>query len=169
MTPPRPNIVWLLADHQAFQHHIRLDAPRPAIPTHDRIAAEGIRFTRADAVCPLCTPARASMLTGVYPHKHGMIMNNGDLGSRVEFDPDAKLFSHFLRRAGYRCGYFGKWHCGNQRGPMDYEFEGWSMPGYGYPYHSEDYAAYLAEKGLPQAEAEWSGTSHAASGQADCG
>jgi len=157
MATRRPNVLWLLTDHHAFQHHISLPGPTPAIPTHDRIASQGIRFTQAQAVCPLCTPARASMLTGVYPHKHGMIMNNGAMGSRVEFDPDAKLFSHHLRQAGYRCGYFGKWHCGERRGPLDYGFEGWSMLGYGHAYYSEAYAAYLDEMGLPQAEVdvEW--------------
>jgi len=154
MAADRPNIVWLLTDHHAFAHHLSLPGPKPEIPTHDRIAADGVRFDRAYAVCPLCTPARASMLTGVYPHKHGMALNNGDCGARREFDRDARLFSHYLRQAGYRCGYFGKWHCGVRRGPMDYGFEGWSMPGYGLPYKTDRYAAYLAELGLPQMEVD---------------
>ena len=150
----RPNIVWLLTDHHAFQHHVGLGPGLPAMVAYRRVAAQGVEFTRAQAVCPLCTPARASMLTGVYPHRHEMVMNNGDCGSRLDFEPDARLFSHALGEAGYRCGYFGKWHVGEVRGPWDYGFEGWSMLGYGHPYHDEAYAAYLDERGLAQAEVE---------------
>ena len=153
----RPNVVWLLTDHHAYLQHVSQGGPTPAIPTCRRIAAEGVEFRRAYAVCPLCTPARASMLTGVYPHRHGMVMNNGDCGSRLDFEPDARLFSHYLNDAGYRCGYFGKWHVGEERGPLDYGFEGWSMLGYGHAYWDDAYAAYLDEQGLPQAEVdvEW--------------
>ncbi|NQT52946.1 sulfatase-like hydrolase/transferase [bacterium] len=155
--PDRPNIVWLLTDHHVFAHHYFLPGPRPALPTYERLAREGVAFTNAYAVCPLCTPARASMLTGVYPHRHEMVMNNGDCGSRLDFEPDARLFSHYMNDAGYRCGYFGKWHVGDERGPLDYGFEGWSQLGYGHPYWDDDYAAYLDELGLPQAtvDVEW--------------
>ena len=122
--PNQPNIVWLLTDHHVFAHHMSLPGPGPVLATHDRIAVEGVRFTQAQSICPLCTPARASMLTGVYPHRHGMVMNNGDCGSRLDFEPEQRLFSHYLRQAGYRVGYFGKWHAGDVRGPGDYEFEG---------------------------------------------
>ena len=157
LTPDRPNIVWLLTDHHVFAHHYRLPGPRPVLPAYERLARQGVSFSRAYSVCPLCTPARASMLTGVYPHRHGMVMNNGDCGSRLDFEPDARLFSHYLRRVGYRCGYFGKWHCGEVRGPGDYGFEGVWQLGYGHPYWTDDYAAYLDELGLPQAAAdvEW--------------
>ena len=153
----RPNILWLLTDHHVFAHHYFLPGVMPRLPPYERLAREGTRFRNAYAVCPLCTPARASMLTGVYPHRHGMLMNNGDCGSRLDFEPDARLFSHYLNDAGYRCGYFGKWHVGDERGPLDYGFEGWSQLGYGHPYWAEEYAVYLDEKGLPQAavDVEW--------------
>ena len=162
----RPNIVWLLTDHHVFAHHYTRPGPRPVLPTYERLGREGVSFSRAYAVCPLCTPARASMLTGVYPHRHGMLMNNGDCGSRLDFDPGTRLFSHFLRDAGYRCGYFGKWHCGEERGPLDFAFEGWSMLGYGHPYWTDEYAAYLEEFGLPQAtvDVEWHFGSRALTG-----
>jgi len=157
--PPadRPNIVWLLTDHHVFAHHMSLPGPKPLLKSHDRIAADGVSFRQAHAVCPLCTPARASMLTGLYLHRHEMVMNNGDCGSRLDFEPDTKLFSYYLRQAGYRLGYFGKWHVGEQRGCWDYDFEGWSMLGYGHAYWSDEYAEYLRQKNLPQAAAdvEW--------------
>jgi arylsulfatase A-like enzyme len=153
----RPNIVWLLTDHHVFAHHWRQNGPRPALPTYERLSHEGIHFENAQSICPLCTPARASMLTGAYPHRHGMVMNNGDCGSRLDFEPDERLFSHYLLEAGYRVGYFGKWHCGEERKAGDYGFEGFSMLGYGHAYWSDEYAEYLDALGLPQAEVdvEW--------------
>jgi arylsulfatase A-like enzyme len=145
----RPNIVWLLNDHQVFAHHLWQDGPKPEIPQHDRLCREGVEFTQAYSVCPLCQPARGSMLTGLYPHRTGMIGNANDCGSKEDFDADTRLFSHHLREVGYRTGYFGKWHCGSVRGPLDYEFEGWSTPGYGNPYGTPAYADYLEELGLP--------------------
>lgn len=153
----KPNILWLLTDHHVFKHHGVLGGPGPTLPTGKRLAKEGITFNQAYTVCPVCTPARASMLTGLYPHRHGMVMNNGECGSRLDFEPDVKLISHYLSRAGYRVGYFGKWHCGEERIPEDYGFEGWSMPGYGFAYQSDEYEAYLAELKLPPAkvDVEW--------------
>jgi arylsulfatase A-like enzyme len=81
----QPNIVWLLTDHHVFAHHWKEDGSRPSLPTYERLMREGIHFDNAHAVCPLCTPARASMLTGVYLHRHGMVMNNGDCDSRYKY------------------------------------------------------------------------------------
>jgi len=152
----RPNIVWLLTDHHVFAHHWH-GAVGPVLPVYERLMREGLHFSDAYSVCPLCTPARASMLTGVYPHRHGMVMNNGDCGSRLDFEPDQRLFSHYLLDAGYRVGYFGKWHCGEERKADDYGFEGFSMLGYGHAYWADEYAEYLDKLGLPQAEVdvEW--------------
>ena len=150
----RPNIVWLLTDHHVYVHHWYQKGPRPALPTYERIMRDGVHFGNAHAICPLCTPARASMLTGVYPHRHGMVMNNGDCGSRLDFEPGEWLFSHYLQQAGYRVGYFGKWHCGEERKAQDYGFEGFSMLGYGHAYWTDEYAEHLHELGLPQAEVE---------------
>jgi len=153
----RPNILWLLTDHHVYAHHRELAGGYPRMPAYERLAREGVHFERAYSVCPLCTPARASMLTGVYPHRHGMVMNNGDCGSRLDFEPEQKLFSHYLREAGYRAGYFGKWHCGDVRTALDYEFEGWTVPGYGCPYVTDEYAEYCRELGIEEAmlDIEW--------------
>jgi len=152
----RPNIVWITLDHLVYSHHKELTG-YPILPTYDRLCAEGLSFTNAFSVCPLCGPARASMLTGMYPHKHGLHMNDGENGARADFEPDEQLFNTYLKRAGYRTGYFGKWHAGEVRVAQDYGFEGFSMPGYGHPYYSEEYKAYLNELDLPEPEVtiEW--------------
>ena len=147
----QPNIVWLMADHLVYAHHKELTG-YPHLPTFDRLSAEGISFENAFSVCPLCQPARASMLTGVYPHRHRMLMNEGDQGSRADFEPDERLISSHLKEAGYRVGYFGKWHNGLVRTAQDYGFEGFSMTGYGHPYYADEYLAYLEELGLPEPE-----------------
>ncbi len=150
----RPNIVWLTTDHHIYAHHYQLNGDVFRLPVFEGIADDGIRFDNAYAACPQCTPARASMLTGLYPHKHGMVLNGPKEGSRAEFDADETLFHHHLQQAGYRVGYFGKWHCGEQRTPKDFGFEGFSVPSYGYGelLASDEYRDYLERHQLDPGE-----------------
>ena len=148
----------MVADHQAH-------ANRAFLPRINRLqsglAKEGTRFTQARSVLPICSPARASMLTGLYPHAHGLTENDGRFGGRAGLDRSDRLILTSLHKAGYRCAWFGKWHVDNYCSATDYGFEGFSLPGYGYPYGSEAYAAYLERKGLslPVATIEMSGES----------
>ncbi len=156
MSGERPNIVWIVADHQAF-------ANRPEVALsfamQSRLSKQGIRFTQARTVLPICTPARASMLTGKYPHGHGITENDGRFGGRAELDGTDWLVHQPLAEAGYRCGWFGKWHLNHEKTALDYGFEGFSLPGYGYPYATKAYADYLHRKGLapPIVEIELAG------------
>lgn len=158
-----PNIVWIVADQQP-------NANRPAVAgafaTQSRLAARGMRFTRAYTVLPICTPARASMLTGLYPHRHGITENDGRFGGRAGVDQSDWLMHRPLVEAGYRCGWFGKWHLDNEHSASAYGFEGVSLPGYGYPYGTEEYRAYLGRSGLapPVATVEIPGESGIAAG-----
>lgn len=106
------------------------------------------------------------MLTGLYPHAHGLTENDGRFGGRAGLADSDWMIHHALRQAGYRCGWFGKWHVDNHRSAMDYGFEGFSLPGYGYPYASDDYRDYLREPGLPEplARIEMAGESGLPSG-----
>ncbi len=149
----KPNIVWLTSDHMLYAHHKRLTG-YPQLKTYDRICNEGIEFNNAFSVTPLCQPCRASLLTGVYPHRHRMILNDGQAGAKLDFAPDEALFNRPLEQAGYRVGYFGKWHTGEERIAKDYGFEGFSCPGYGHPYWTDEYDDYLTEQELPQPEVE---------------
>ena len=83
------------------------------------------------------------MLTGVYPHVHGLTENDGRFGGRDGLDPADWMLQRSLLDAGYRCAWFGKWHVDNTRSALDYGFEGFSLAGYGYPYASEAYREYL--------------------------
>jgi len=159
----QPNLLFILPDHQAWYGHSRPGEFELDLPTWQQFVAEGVAFDRAYCVCPLSSPARTSMMTGVYPTRHRMI-TNCDRGG--EIPPGLPLYSHYLSRAGYRNAYVGKWHCGHQRLPIDYGIEGWSLPDYGKPYESPAYLAYAAQRGLGAAEAridcnldhpEWAG------------
>ena len=77
-------------------------------PNLDRLSEEGVHFDNGYGVYSLCSPARATMLTGQYPHKHGITNNNTD------FPSDVVTYANLLQGAGYTTGYFGKWHMGTQ-------------------------------------------------------
>ena len=159
MPNDRPNIILFFTD----QH--RLSAlgcygPTPCkTPNIDRLAAEGVRFTTAYTSCPVCSPARATIMTGLHIHGHGVTANMLDQGTSVRELPDSpELLSRRLGAAGYRCGYTGKWHLGGSGEVFGIEadlalpstrgFEGQNFPGHGgggfnYP----EYKAYLEEHG----------------------
>jgi len=141
----RPNLLWIVTDHQV---HATRPPDITRFPLQNRLALRGIEFTHAHTVLPVCSPARASMLTGLYPHAHGLTENDGRFGGRAGLDPSDWMIHRSLLEAGYRCGWFGKWHVDNQRSALDYDFEGFSLPGYGYPYGSDAYRDYLERRGL---------------------
>ncbi len=75
----------------------------------DRIACEGARFRNAFCTTPLCSPVRASLLTGLYAHNHGIIDNT----NRSRQSHELATFPRILHENGYETGYIGKWHMGN--------------------------------------------------------
>ena len=156
MANTQPNIVFIITDHQAYYGHDREGEYKYKWENFERFAAEGARFDRAYSVCPLCSPARSSMMTGVYPSSHGIIMNTETpvFGNQADLDSGQLLYSHYLSQAGYRNGYVGKWHCGRQRLPIDYGIEGWSLPDYGKIYMSDAYTSYAEERGFGDARAQ---------------
>ncbi|NRP75222.1 Arylsulfatase [Ensifer psoraleae] len=118
-------------------------------PNLDRLIENGVSFDRAYCTSPLCTPSRASMLTGDYAFTHGM-GTNCDMYHALarELARPERLLHHDLRRAGYRCGFVGKWHVGVEKGPGDYGFEGNAPAGYGNIVKTEAFKDYLSSNGL---------------------
>jgi arylsulfatase A-like enzyme len=164
MQSGRPNILFILTDQQAWANHPRV----AGMPAWTAFGREGVTFQRAYSVCPLCTPARCSMMTGMYPSSHGLL-RNCDASEQREFRQGQQLYSHYLASAGYRNALIGKWHCGAMKLPADYGIEGWSLPAYGKFYMSEAYQQYADERGLGPARArieynldhpEWRGETH---------
>jgi len=155
MAERTPNILFIVSDHHAYHGHFDFGRLSFGMPYAQALARDGIFFRRAYSVCPLCSPARASMMSGVYPSTHGMIWNteNTRARNRSDFLPGQKLYSHYLAEAGYRNGYVGKWHCGGRRLPVDFGMEGWSLPHYGKVYMSDRYREYCRDNGLGDATA----------------
>lgn len=102
----RPNVLVVLTDQQSGSAMSCAGNPHLDTPHLDALAARGTRFPRAYCTQPLCTPSRASMWTGRMPSEVGVTGNDGALqGEHAE-----EQLGRLLSRAGYDCGYAGKWH-----------------------------------------------------------
>jgi arylsulfatase A-like enzyme len=100
----RPNIVYILTDEWRAHATGYNGDPNCETPVLDRLASESVSMTNAVSGCPVCCPARASILTGLYPLGHGVIIND------VELDPRTPSIARLFSTAGYSTGYIGKWH-----------------------------------------------------------
>jgi arylsulfatase A-like enzyme len=146
----RHNILFLLTDQQRADTLSSYGNAVIHTSALDNLAEDGARFEQCYTPTAICTPARATLLTGQWPSRHQLVANyERNVAYREELDPASVPFSQYLRDAGYRIGLVGKWHVGVKRGPEDFGFEGVHYPGWGNPVHHPDYEAYLAERGLP--------------------
>jgi N-acetylglucosamine-6-sulfatase len=114
----RPNIVVVLVDDLRWDDFGAAGHPFVETPNIDRVAREGARFLNAFATTPLCSPSRASILTGQYAHTHGIIDNT----ARDATSHRLPTLAVPLAQEGYRTGFVGKWHMGNDDSPRP----GWS-------------------------------------------
>jgi N-acetylglucosamine-6-sulfatase len=109
----RPNIVVVVVDDLRWDEFGAAGHPYLETPNIDRLASEGALFTNAFHVVPLCSPNRASILTGQYPSRHGIIDNV----ARNLASHKLVTFPQAARQAGYRTAFLGKWHMGNDPTP----------------------------------------------------
>jgi len=100
----RPNVVLVFGDQWRAQATGYAGDPNVKTPRLDRLAEESVNFTHAVSGCPVCSPARASLLTGQLPLTHRVIVNDVCLKDESESLADA------FKGAGYAAGYIGKWH-----------------------------------------------------------
>ena len=109
----RPNIVFILVDDLRWDELGCTGHPYVRTPNIDRIAREGAMFRNAFMTTPLCSPSRASFLTGQYAHTHGIIDNvDRSAASRA-----LVTFPSLLHQATYETAFIGKWHMGNDDSP----------------------------------------------------
>lgn len=101
----KPNILWICADQQRYDTIAALGYPHVSTPNLDQLASEGVAFERAYCQAPICTPSRASFLTGMYPSS--IHVNRNGNPTFPDFPP---LISKRLADAGYACGLIGKLH-----------------------------------------------------------
>lgn len=153
--PPRPDIVFILADDLGWRDLGCYGSSFYRTPNVDRLASRGMRFTQAYAANPLCSPTRASILTGLWPARIGITapvchlptvvlqkgLAAGNPRTRVLVaNSVTRLATHYvtlastLKAAGYRTGHFGKWHLGPEPySPLQHGFEvdwpHWPGPG----------------------------------------
>jgi len=99
-----PNLVFILSDDHRWDHLGILGHPFMETPALDKLAKEGVLFKNAFVTTSLCSPSRASFLTGNYAHTHG-VKNN-----LTHWSNDNVTFLETLKQAGYRTAFIGKWH-----------------------------------------------------------
>ena len=102
----KPNVVFVLADQWRAQACGYTGDPnlQGKTPELDRLASESVDFTHAVSCCPVCTPYRASLITGQYPLTHGLFLNDVCLSTK------ATSLAQAYAQAGYDTAYIGKWH-----------------------------------------------------------
>ena len=122
------NIVFILIDDQRYDALGMLN-PFFETPALDALAKNGIMFDRTFVTTSLCSPSRASILSGQYAHTHGVLNNNTPLPA------DTPTFPQELQRAGYRTAFTGKWHMGGSNDNPRPGFDRWvSFRGQGVYY-----------------------------------
>ncbi len=171
----RPNIVFILADDLGWRDLSNEGSTYYESPHIDRIAAAGMKFTRGYATCQVCSPSRASILTGKYPPNHGITTWIGDASGKVwsgrgrhdshlpaEYDRNLRAseitLAEVLRENGYRTFFAGKWHLGSKGSwPTDHGFDinkgGWDrgspIGGYFSPWQNPNLEPGPAGESLP--------------------
>jgi len=123
----RPNFVFVLVDDLRFDELGCTGHPFARTPHVDRIAREGANFSNAFAATPLCSPSRATFLTGLYPRAHGIVDNT----DRSAASHKLVTWPRILHDNGYETAFIGKWHMGNDDSVRP-GFDEWvSFPGQG--------------------------------------
>ncbi|MDA0284190.1 MAG: arylsulfatase [Planctomycetota bacterium] len=126
-SPPRPNIVFVLADDLGIGDVRCYGEDRCQIdtPGFDRLAKEGMLFTDAHTAASVCVPARVAIMTGRYPWRFTVPRPSGPWGFlNPRLKSDQFTIGRMLQSAGYRTGYVGKWHLGTLMPTLDGKNQG---------------------------------------------
>jgi N-acetylglucosamine-6-sulfatase len=114
------NVIFILSDDHRYDFMSFLNTPEfLQTPNMDRMAQQGAYLKYATVSTALCSPSRASVLTGQYAHKHGVVDNNSRVPEGTRFFPEA------LQKAGYQTAFMGKWHMGGSTDAPRPGFDKW--------------------------------------------
>ncbi len=102
----RPNIILCMGDDHGWDETAYNGHPHLKTPVLDEMAATGLRLDHFYSAHPSCSPTRGSVLTGRHPNRYGTLAPNWSIR------PEEITIAQILRKAGYACGHFGKWHVG---------------------------------------------------------
>ena len=118
-TRPR-NVIFILTDDHRYDAMGFLH-PQPWLrtPNMDLMAKEGAHLKNAFVTTALCSPSRASILTGIYAHRHQIVDNN------TAIPPGTRFFPQLLQKGGYKTAFIGKWHMGNGGDEPQPGFDKW--------------------------------------------
>lgn len=119
--PQPPNILFIISDQHRWDAAGCYGHEHVQTPSLDRLAAEGVRFTQAYCNSPLCVTSRSSVMTGLYPHTNGALVNNAPPL------PDHPTLGSVFRAAGYRTGAIGKVHIKGETRERDLGFDDRAM------------------------------------------
>jgi arylsulfatase A len=123
----KPNVILIVSDDQGTLDTNIYGSSDLSTPSLDQLAQQGVRFTQFYAASAVCSPSRAALLTGRYPHRAG-VPNNAEshptkFGSGHGLQEEQVTIAELLKDAGYRTGLFGKWHLGTIPGPNAQGFD----------------------------------------------
>ena len=168
----RPNIIVILTDQQRADTLGCYGNPTVRTPNLDALAEDGVCFERAYCSAPLCTPARVSIQTGAYPHRHGIVDLWGEVpneqtgpvpGWHHPSEDVMPWLGHYFRDCGYETAYIGKWHCmtgANRRGFEDYIIRIGSYDTDIDAEHQNDWLQYSLSKGYEISKGKQNGADH---------
>lgn len=144
MAAKQPNVLLICADHWAAEHLGFAGNDSIITPGLNEISACGVRYTNAYSECPVCIPARRTLMTGQSPRSHGDRVFNDQLPM-----PDVTTLAQTFRNAGYQADAVGKLHVHPQRDRIG--FDSVLLDDEGRPQWGtlDDYDIYLGDQGLP--------------------
>jgi len=108
----KPNVIIILTDDQGWGDVNCYGSKDLYTPNMDRLAQEGVRFTQFYAAASVCSPSRASMLTGLNPHAAGLPGNASSSKGKEGMPSDRFTIAEMMQQSGYTTGHLGKWHLG---------------------------------------------------------